>query len=308
MLGLLQTWKAALAVKPGPAVLYLSPLGRVTGSLIDSLEYFLGLHAAGIKANLVYMGKNKHLALELLKDRYNLAFDPSPYIFFPPRRWQLNDLRFTQVIAPYNTYRRVYRWIHAEETYVLPSMWLRTDSRWRWSFPKARNSRVFYLLDPSQHSYDVPLRLDYEKKLYLDGLKRPLVSSKNLLVNCQPAHKRHQPDQIHDALKHCGPHEKVLVLAQPNHASEYRKAGFEVLSPPVSGFFERFNQYLYLTSLNGYDENPRLMIESAFLGKEIIYPDVHLQECAASRKYARLQDGVDHFRLTPEDPLFQRFS
>jgi hypothetical protein len=290
-----------------PAVLYLSPLGHVTGSLIDSLEYFLALRASGVPAKLVYMGKNKGLAMELLFERYALDFDPLPHIIYPPRRWHLADYRFSRVITPYNTYRRVVRWIQAAETYVLPSMWLRRDARWRWSFPTSQNSKVVYLLDPQQHDYDVPQRMNYQKKLFLDGLRPPAISAPNLLINCQPAHKRHSPEQIREALAHCPGHGRVIVLAQPAQASEYRKAGFDVLIPPIPNFFAQFSHYLYLTALDGYDENPRLLIESAWLGKKIIFPEADNPHCHSARKFARLQQGIEHFRLTPEDPLIRLF-
>lgn len=303
-----QNTSAQMPAHLGPAVLYLSPLGKVTGSLIDSLEYFLALRHAGVPAKLVYMGQNKELAAKLIADRYHLPFDPLPHIVYPPRRWHLKDYSFSRVITPYNTFRRIARWLQAAEVFVLPSMWMRKDARWGIPFPKLKSSRVVYLLDPRQHAYKVPETMEYEKKIFLDGLRRPSTSEAGILVNCQPRHKRHSPTQIREALGRSQSDGKVIVLASPSQAAIYRQAGFEVLVPPVPDFFARFDQYLYLVALDGYDENPRLLIESAWLGKHILFPEAEATNCHSARKFARLQQGIEHFRLTSRDPLIQLFS
>jgi hypothetical protein len=287
------------------AVVYLSPWGKVTGSLIDSLEYLIALKRAGIKARLVYMGKNHGLPRQLIRDRYALEFDPLEDALFLPLRWKIVLHRFDKVLVPYTTYRRVFWWLRARETYVLPSMWMRRDARWPLGFPVERG-KVTYLLNPKQHAYKLKNVAAYEKKLLLDCLRRPEVVEDNLLVNCQSSHKRHSPDAIRTAAEGLR-YRKLIVLCEPQRAPLYEQAGFSVLTPPVRDFFAKFSQYLYLPALNGYDENPRLLIESAWLGKQIIFPEKDCADVHSLEKYRRLREARDSFLIKEDDLVLQRF-
>lgn len=286
----------------GRAVLYLSPLGKVTGSLVDSLDYLIALKRAGVPAHLVYMGRNPTLPERLVRDRYSLDFDPLEDAVFLKFRWHLARYRFEQVLVPYNTFRRVSLWIKAGETYVLPTMWMRRDSRRPFGWPLTRG-KIIYLLNPERHDYRLKEVLPYTKKLQLDCLKRPQSCQPNLLVNCLSSHKRHPAAEIRDALAHCRHHEKVLVLASGRSAKAYAREGFTVLQSPVEDFFERFDQYLYLPPVGGYDENPRLLIESAWLGKEIIVPDTGTE----GTRFAGFCNDLERFRIQDNDALIQRF-
>ncbi|MGC9452339.1 MAG: hypothetical protein ACP5I4_12935 [Oceanipulchritudo sp.] len=290
----------------GKAVLYLSPLGKVTGSLIDSLDYLIALKRAGIQARLIHMGRDPTLPRRLVADRYTLDFDPLADALFLKWRWHLSRFTFDQVLVPYTTFRRISLFLKAAHTFVLPTMWMRRDSRRPFGWPLTRG-RITYLLNPEQHSYRLAGVESYEKKLLLDCLQKPHRTEKNLLVNCQSSHKRHHPREIREALAHCRHHEAVLVLASGRTARAYERAGFQVLTPPVENLFSRFDQYLYLPPVGGYDENPRLLIESAWLGKAIVVPDEHRLSPQSARKHRQLREQVEDFLLTPEDPLIQRF-
>lgn len=290
------------------AIIYLSPWGKVTGSLIDSLEYLIALKRAGVPARLVYMGWNPGLPARLVADRYALAFDPLEDAVFLPLRWQIVLHHFDRVLLPYNTYRRIFWWLRASETYVLPSMWMRRDTRWPLGlgFP-VEKGQVTYLLNPEQHAYKVRTCIPYRKKLLLDCLRRPEAVGDKLLVNCQSAHKRHPAEEILRAAKGFPP-ERILVLCDRKRAPVYEQAGFEVLVPPVEDLFGRFSHYLHLPALSGYDENPRLLIESAALGKTLIFPDENNHDPHTLEKYRRLTESTDSFQIKEDDPVLQLFA
>lgn len=287
------------------AVIYLSPWGKVTGSLIDSLEYLIALKQEGIPVRLVYMGKNRELPGRLIRDRYELAFDPLEDALFLPLRWKIVLHRFDKVLVPYTTYRRVFWWLRARETWVLPSMWMRRDARWPLGFPVERG-KVTYLLNPKQHAYKLTNVAAYEKKLLLDCLRRPEVVEDNLLINCQSAHKRHSPDAIRKAAEGLS-YGRLQVLCEPQRAPLYGQAGFSILTPPVDDLFAKFSQYLYLPAIDGYDENPRLLIESAWLGKKIIFPENDCADPHSLEKYRRLKESAESFMIREDDLVLQRF-
>ena len=283
------------------AVVYLSPWGKVTGSLIDSLEYLIALKRSGVPARLVYMGWNPALPGKLVADRYALEFDPLADALFLPLRWQIAAHGFEKVLLPYNTYRRIFCWLRADETFVLPSMWMRRDAKWplRLGFP-VEKGQVTYLLHPDQHRYAVRHAIPYRKKLLLDCLRRPERVEDKLLVNCQSSHKQHSTQEILQAAKGF-PSEKIIVLSERKRARYYEKAGFQVLTPPVEDFFSKFSHYLYLPALRGYDENPRLLIESVALGKKLVLPDESLLDPHTQEKLKRLREATDSFQIQADD-------
>lgn len=287
-------------------LLYLSPLGRVTGSLLDTLDYLVAMKRAGLKARLVWMGKRPELAGEVAEDRYEDGVEALGDAEVLGWRWELRKWRFGRVLVPYTTFRRVSWWIHAKETCVLPSQWMRRDAGRPFGWPLTRG-RVTYLLDPERHPYKLKGREDYRKKVLLDGLRRPAKSERALLVNCESRHKRHTPERI---LEEAGPdwrRECIRVLCSGAAAQVYREAGFTVLEPPVKGLFERFSHYLYLPSRTGYDENPRLLIESAWLGKSILTPS---QAAFSEQEWQRLRaikDRPGEMGLHGDDALIERF-
>ncbi|NDV62239.1 hypothetical protein G0Q06_07250 [Puniceicoccales bacterium CK1056] len=287
------------------AVIYLSPWGKVTGSLIDSLEYLIALKRSGVPVQLVYMGWNQGLPEKLIRDRYALEFDPLEDAIFLPLRWQVVAQKFDRVLLPYNTYRRIFWWLRARETFVLPSMWMRRDARWPFGFPVERG-KVTYLLNPKQHDYRLRNVVPYEKKLLLDCLKQPATTENNLLINCQSSHKQHSAEEIHKAAKDI-PHDKLLVLCGKRQAAYYRNAGFTVLTPPVEDFFARFSRYLYLPAIDGYDENPRLLIECAAMGKEIHFPEESCTDPHTLGKYQRLKESTQSFQIKADDFVLQQF-
>lgn len=292
--------------RDGKAVLYLSPWGRVTGSLVDSLEYLIALKLAGVHCRLVYLGRNPALPEQLVKDRYELDFDPLEDAVFPDKRWHLGRYRFEKVLLPYTTYRRVYWWLRSGESFVLPTMWMRRDARRPFGWPVFMRKPVF-LLDPDRHGHAFRNVMDYRKRLLLDCLKRPDRSEPGLLANCLSPHKRHAPGAIRQAARSCGWNGPLKVLAGGKAARAYRGAGFEVLEPPVPYLFSRYTDYLYIPALDGYDENPRLLIESAWLGKRIHFSGGPDADPVSWRKYRQLLEDPGSFRLTEGDPVVERF-
>ena len=141
----------------------------------------------------------------------------------------------------------------------------------------------------------------------LDCLKQPVAVQDNLLVNCQSSHKYHSVEEI---LQTSGdiPRERILILSDKKRVDYYRGAGFRVLVPPVEDFFAKFNRYLYLPAIDGYDENPRLLMESVALGKELIFQEDNCHDPHTLEKYRRLKDSTDSFQIKEDDLVLQLFA
>lgn len=282
------------------AVILLVPTARINGACLDAFDYWMALVRGGADIRLYLIGLGRRAAFALLRDRYGATEAELRRVKFRLFRLSLGRDRFGRVLCGYATFRRIHPWLRADVVHVLPSQRMRRDAehgRIRLGGPE-----VTFWLDPLQHRYAVPHRRDYAKRIYLDGLRHPAASDACVLVNCVSEHKRHPAAEIRAALGPEGARDAVRVLAY-GWTRPYREAGFEVLRPPVPDLFARFDRYLYLPALGGYDENPRLLIESVWLGKVLILPHALPLEDGAAIKLARLQQDPAQFRLQSNDPL-----
>ena len=274
--------------------------------MVDALDYLVAMKRGGLGARLVWMGQEPKLAWRVARERYELGWDPLEDAEVLPWRWQLGRKRFSRVLVPYTTFRRVSMWIRAEETCVLPSQWMRRDAGRPFGWPLTRG-RVRYLLDPDRHDYTLSGRMEYRKKVLLDELRRPERTERAVLVNCESSHKRHAPGAL---LRAAGPDwepRQIRVLCSGKSARAYREAGMEVLEPPVENLFARYTHYLYLPARGGYDENPRLLLESAWLGKEILLPDTSPSSIGDRERLLKMCAAPGDWKLGPNDPLLEMF-
>ncbi len=281
------------------AVVYHSPFGKVTGALLDALDAFAALWQAGVEVTFVCIGMKRTDVLTLLNGRYAHASVLLPHLRLVASRCLLPLMRFHRVLAPYSAYKRVQPFLRCEEILVLPTQVMRYD------FEKEClkiDARAIFLLDPAQHAYEVPRQIEYSKKIFLEGLIRPEQSEQNVLINAVPEHKSHSGDAIAAALEQCQPYAQALVLS-------YRKPEMKndvvMLRPPVTRFFERFDAYCYLPAIGGYDENPRLLIESVWLGKRIVIAGELGADDPVRRKLERLQEDPGQFNLGKNDKLIE---
>ncbi len=126
-----------------------------------------------------------------------------------------------------------------------------------------------------------------------------------MLLSAVSAHKAHGQQAIDAGLRLCEPYDKALVLTYSKQAAH---PAATPLRPPVDRLFERFSTYLYLPALGHYDENPRLLIEAAWLGKRIVIGGELTRTDPVRQKFERIQTDLDSFRLQANDLLFELFT
>lgn len=279
------------------AVVYHSPNGRITGAVVDALDYFAALRLNGRAIELHLIGLRRREVWVLLRDRYRHAEELWLAVRFHPSRLNLLTHPFLRVLAPYSAYQRVRHCLRAREVVILPTQVLRHHHQRGRIHDHPRN---LFLLDPVRHPYEVARRKDYRKKLYLDDLPDCPDAADAVLVSTVSDHKRHGADALAEGLRQCEPYQEAIALS---YARQSLLPDVRLLRPPAAGFFRRFNHYLYLPPLGGYDENPRLVFESRWLGKRLTL--IASAESDAAQ-VERLRTGPIP-RLEPDDLIFELF-
>ena len=283
-------------------VVFHSHRGRITGALIDTLDYFAALRLAGCAVRLDLVRISPQDTEILLKDRYQHAPMLRPHIYHHSTGFSLLKLRYGRVLTAYSGYKRLRFFLRARRIYILPSQVLRHD------FLRRRirqGPNTTFLLDPQQHPYPVREKLDYQKRVFLGDLPVPARSNNAVLVNMVSAHKRHRVDILNNAIERFCPGSEALALSYRRKSSASR---IRLLRPPVENFFSRFDHYLYLPSLEHYDENPRLILEATWLGKKVtIAGDIKASD-PAGWKAQRARDDPENFCVQSDDLMFSLFS
>lgn len=287
------------------AVLYHSPSGRVNGALLDALDYWIVSQERDQTVELQVAGIRPAQLRTVVESRYDSAGDLN-WAKISTGRSRLHFLGqgFDAVLCGYSTLQRIYGLVRAGRFHVLPTWLMRRDST-RGQIKAATAAHVCFYLDPAQHRYEVSQRRDYTKKLYLRGLRRPEASDSAVLVNCMSGHKAVDPSEILRICAKLGVDSaEVRVLGRRRC---YEPAGLRVWEPPVEDLFTKYDRYLYIPAVGGYDENPRLLLESAWLGKEVLVGGDLPPDDGAFHKLSTLRENPSRFHLETDDSLVREF-
>lgn len=283
------------------AIIYHSPNGRVTGAVLDALDCFAALQLRGRAVRMIVIGLPRADVETLLRDRFRSAEQLQGKVDYLLTRVQLAKQSFDRVLLPYSAFKRVRWFLKARQLYILPTQLLRYDFN---AGRMVQRPNCCFLLDERQHPYPVAHQRPYRKRAFLDDLPECSEADDAVLVSCVSSHKQHQRDELQKALAQCRPYQQAIALTYRRHSG---LPGVEALRPPVAGFFQRFNHYLYLPAKGNYDENPRLLIEAAWLGKRItIGGDFHPDD-PVRFKLEELRSNPGAFRLLPDDLIFELF-
>jgi hypothetical protein len=287
-----------------PAIVFFSPHGQINGSFLDAVDAYLACRAYRIPARLLIVGLRRAMVLDMIRDRYGIVRSAwLDDIRCMLSRFSLRGWHAPMVLSSYGTFKRLGGWLRTDKWLVLPSFLLRGDAA---AGRIRERPESCFLLDPGRHDYPVAWRADYRKKMYLDGLRAPPNTESAYLINCVSSHKAHTATQIRNALPEGIDRTAVRILSYQRR--DYERAGFQVLIPPVHDLFGRFRHYLYLASLTGYDENPRMLVESAWLGKEVHYFGNGSSDDGALHAWRRVVEDISSFRLRRDDLICRAFA
>jgi len=284
-------------------VAYHSPYGHINGAVLDALDYWMVIRSLDASVELWVAGISRKDLEVVMKSRYDQAAFSWKGIHIGKTRLLFAGATFDRVLCGYSTLKRILPLARVERYHVLPT-WLMHGDAGKGRIRGAGRDGVVFYLNPHQHDYRVREKRAYTKKLYLEGLRKPEHCDRAVLVNCVSAHKALDPSVLRAAVDQLEDNPTVRVLG---HDPLYAKAGFELLKPPVTDLFQRYDRYLYLPAAGGYDENPRLMLESAWLGKEVIISGNLKPGDGARHKLEMLKSDPRQLLLEKDDLLVREF-
>jgi len=287
------------------AVAYFSPNGAVNGSLLDALDAAVFLHRNGVPAELVIVGMQARVVEQIVAERY-ADFSGLGDARFCRFRFSVPRTHYRRIVSSYGSYRRLGPWMRTQQWFVLPSQRLHMDA----ARGRIRSDlRTVFLLDPLQHAYPVRRKRAYVKKILPIGAAGAAGAAGGgepesaLLVNTVSPHKRASLDELGAWVAGNDVPRRVRILAarDPGRLPE----GWEWLRPPVPRLFGLFSDYLYVYPKGGYDENPRMLIESLALGRRIHVWRERAIDPPCERKIERIFACPQDFIYAPNDALLR---
>lgn len=148
----------------------------------------------------------------------------------------------------------------------------------------------------------------YIKKIYLDALKKPIKIKESVYVNLR-GKRIVSIDQFNEKIKPVL--DKInkgkLILIDNNNSmfSRYLKyLGIETFDQMLFDIHNQFDIYVDC-ALNAFDYSPRMILESYYFGKNIIYIDNNLND-GAKKRYLDIKNGnINKYILNSDDELIR---
>jgi hypothetical protein len=149
---------------------------------------------------------------------------------------------------------------------------------------------------------------NYIKKLYLDGLRKPNYCDEATFINLKGL-RCATSVQFKDLIyPHVCKDKKVYVLVDDNKKYQYldNYSNIQKIYNHLPNFFSKFNKYVDAT-LNTYDYSPRLILEAAYLNKEIVYINNGLNDGAFKRYNDIINGNINKYSISNEDIIIKYF-
>ena len=148
----------------------------------------------------------------------------------------------------------------------------------------------------------------YIKKIYLDALKKPIKIKESVYVNLR-GKRIVSIDQFNEKIKPVL--DKInkgkLILIDNNNSmfSRYLKyLGIETFDQMLFDIHNQFDTYIDC-ALNVFDYSPRMILESYYFGKDVIYIDNNLND-GAKKRYLDIKNGnINKYMLNSDDELIR---
>lgn len=257
---------------------------KLSGSLIDAFEYYIAIFQHNKNFHLLFVG-DKLGAMDwnglysIIKERYDLGdLDWEKNIKFLKKR---NDLLFHKLnkalIIDWGTIPRIKGLLSANKTIVIPEFV--TDEIYL--------SKRIYNAEYWGEMPFVYRDREYKMKFLFDRYK-PLTKEEEGIFVSAPNHENVENDE---------------------YIKPYlTKNWFRKLVNHQDGFFEKFDTFIYYHSDRYLDPHPRLIHESWFFGKKVIYLNPYEVKDGSWYRYQDLIDnGLEDRYLNKNDEIVREF-
>ena len=275
---------------------------KLSGALVTCLDYYVFCKDNFIPCDLVLIGppETKKYVKDMLWDRYN--YKAKDLILLPDATWLLMYV-FDVVMLHFDTYKDTHRFIRADRIECLGSY-------------GSRNATLYKLdMKGINYSTEYPEFSDlvYTKKIYFERLAMTEPPKERVYLNVGPKYilKGNDEMSLEYLLDKLSEIKKELIIYVDRWDRETTKVlskYYEVFSQHRDNFLTEFDTLLYI-HLNCFDYSPRLILESSYLGKEILYiNDYDVKDGCAERIEAHRNRDYSKFNLTTDDYIIRLFN
>lgn len=278
---------------------HISKFHPLNGNIFYHFEYFIFLLERGIDVRLVFTpGYDITEILSVMEDRYNLdGIDYKSRIYTDGITDAPNLITNTKVLLDLNGE------IKAEKIHLV-NTWASYFFRDSIDEYKKRNSKNIIEYNECPE-VDI---VNYIRPIYFKLLKKPKKVEEAIYLHLSGV--RHI--SLREFIKYAFPiigKQKVIVSYPESQEKEFDflcLSNIESYIGHVPNLFEKFDTYFYIL-LRGRDYSPRMLIESAYMGKRIIYINKMDNESSKRRYRDCLNYNFDKYNMTENDKLLRNF-
>jgi hypothetical protein len=284
---------------------YCSKEHPFNGNIFYHFEYFIFLIERSIEVELRIIGDGASLnvIISVMEDRYNLKnIEYKDKIIFSMSTMHIH--KFDKIISNAKTIHMLKDKIFAEEAHIMHT-WDSHELKIKDSDLSTNFKKSFFY-----NELTILGEVNYTRCLYLDLLKVPEKSDDAIYLHVCGVRNISTKEFI----QHVLPIKKDRKMIVSFPKSQQKELDFYRGLNNVEGFenhvpnlFSKFDTYFYIL-LQGIDYSPRMLIESSYLKKNIIFVNrSHLVHGGNKRYDDILKRNTDKYNLTETDTLIRNF-
>lgn len=270
----------------------------LNGNIFNHFEYFIYLFLCGVDVNLVFTPScDLEPILGIMEDRYRI-----PLAGYEGHIRTDGIVRGDRVVTNTKVLVDLKGEIEAKEIHLVDTWASYYHDQEIKKYSVGKN-----IIRYNECSIIGPV--NYVRPIYFDLLRKPRYSEEAIYLHLAGV----RFIELLDYLKWVLPliPDKRIILSYPKSQKDQffylqDNPNIEHYIGHVPNLFEKFDTYFYIL-LSGHDYSPRMILESAYLGKKII----HLNRTNNESGYQRYLDAVngefEKYRLNENDKLLRNF-
>lgn len=272
---------------------YKPPSFRLTGSLINAIEYFLqaveynsdlnlvlviGTKSTKTKSTKLFLNEIKNIMIEkYILDHHVCKLVDSNIIC--ASKFELPSLKFdTVLVLDYVTIKNTKGILNAKKILVISEKYTELSD---YFYDKSLYNVTYYGEMPF-HYKDIP----YKMKCYFNNYRDLKNVQTGTYVNT--------------------PNNENYLKVQDTFPDLPRPMYFKSKTKPMNNMFEWFTHYLYYHADMWFDPHPRLFLECKFYNKQIIYHNPYeVKDGSWYRYHDIIENGLLDRYLTKDDEIIR---
>jgi hypothetical protein len=265
---------------------YVYPMFKLTGSVLNALEYFIEAHSHNKKVELVLIDgtpKFKKTIAQIAKERYNIGLFNGMSVGKHISIVRKNNLvihKFdTVLVLDYNTIKYTKGLLNAKKILVISEKY---TSHPDYFYSKDLYNVEYYGEMPfhyRDHEYRMKMLFDRYKPLKNVEEGTYINSPKNDMLNLQLLEPYDLPTPF-------------IFKSKTNHKEN---------------LFEKFTHYVYYHANKWFDPHPRLMFECKFYDKKLYYINPREIQDGSWYRWKDLQEnGLKNRTLSKDDEIIRQ--